>query len=325
MAAPANSAMITAAFKQQFHDSFSIACQQTTSVLENLVTSRGQIQGSSFTINDMDKLSMKQRKFADRFSATELTTPGAGTRIAYMEDYDLFVPIEPFDLPKLSAAPDSSYMKLMAAAAARAKDDLIFRQLTADIMRKVETPDQIDTTPGGAVAAGKGGYTATSLPAKSIIGSGTAPIALNKAALIKLRTLFRRRFADDEEIVVLYNSYFMEAILGDSTLTNADFMAIQMLQSGDIGGKWMGMTFVPFERTKMMTKAAGAVVTDGTEDCYQTVAFTKSALHFGTGINYSTDVQTRADLRNIKQLSAQMSFGAGRANEDKVVALNFAI
>jgi hypothetical protein len=324
MPAPANSAQITAAFKLQFHDSFEIACQQKTSVLESLVTSRGAIQGSSFTINDMDKLSMTQRKFADRFSATELTTPGAGTRIAYMEDYDLFVGIEPFDLPKLSAAPDSKYMQLMASAAGRAKDDLIFRQLTAPIMRKTETPDQL-TGAGAAVAAGKGTYTATSLPSKSVIGSGTAPIALNKAALIKLRTLFRRRFADDEEIIVLFNSYFMETILSDSTLTNADFMAIQMLQAGDIGGKWMGMTFVPFERTQMMTKAAGTVVTDGSEDCYQTVAFTKSALHFGTGINYSTDVQTRADLRNIKQLSAQMSFGAGRANEDKVVALNFQI
>jgi hypothetical protein len=320
MAAPTNSAQITAAFKQQFHDSFEIACQQKTSVLESLVTSRGAIQGSSFTINDMGKLSMSQRKFADRFSGTTLTTPGAGTRIAYMEDYDLFVPIEPFDLPKLSAAPDSAYMQLMASAAARAKDDLIFRQLTADIMRKVETPDQIDAA-GGAVTAGKGSYTATSLPAG--IGTNAAPIALNKAALIKLRTLFRRRFADDEEIVVLYNSYFMETILSDSTLTNADFMAIQMLQAGDIGGKWMGMTFVPFERTTMLK--AGAAVTNGTEDGYQTVAFTKSALHFGTGIGYSTDIQTRADLRNIKQLSAQMSFGAGRANEDKVVALNFAI
>ena len=66
---------ITAAFKQQFHDTFEIACQQKQSVLESLVTSRGQIQGASFTINDMGSVEMAQRKFSDRFTETKFEVP----------------------------------------------------------------------------------------------------------------------------------------------------------------------------------------------------------------------------------------------------------
>lgn len=309
---------ITAAFKQQFHDSFEIALQQKQSVFESLVTSRGQISGASFTINDMGKIEMASRAFGDRFTTTPLTLPEAGTRVAYMEDYDLFVPIEPFDLPKLSAAPDSPYMQLMVAAANRAKDKLIYRQLFADIMRRKETDVQPDGS--GGIAASKGTYTATSMNNFIFAGktAGTAG-TLDKTALIKVRAEMMKKYADEEEVYITYNDAMLQTILGDTTLTSADFMAVQMLQSGELAGKWLGLNWVKYQ-------AMDAVGLDGKTGtgAYKSAVFTKTALHFGTGINYSTDVQTRADLRNIKQLSAQMSFGAGRANEDKVLGLIFA-
>ncbi|MCK7435903.1 phage capsid protein [Enterobacter bugandensis] len=325
---------ITAAFKQQFHDSFEIALQQTESALSGLVTSRGQIQGASFTINDLGSVEMEQRKFADRFSTTQFKLPEAGTRLAIMEDYDLFIPIEPFDLPKLSAAPDSPYMRLMVAAANRAKDRLIYRQLFAEIQRRKETEIQ-PTGAGAAVAASTGAYTATPFATGQVInavGKGYAEDStthkmtsigtVDKASLIKLRALFMKNFADNEEIYVTYNDAMLQQILSDTELTNADYMAIQMLQSGEVGGKWLGMNFVKYQELGHVD-ALGADTTAAAGKGFKAAAFTKSALHFGTGINYSTDVQTRADLRNIKQLSAQMSFGAGRANELKVAQLNF--
>lgn len=325
--AGANLKMITAAFKQQFHDSFEIALQQKQSVLESLVYSRGQIQGASFTINDMDKVEMTSRGFNDRFSDTPLTVPKAGTRLAIMEDYDLFIPIEPFDLPKLSAAPDSPYMQLMVAAANRAKDKLIYRQLFADIQRREETEIQPGVTTAGigayktvsmgnyVFAGGATGATGTTAPS---VGTGTAK-EIGKGTLIKIRAEMMRKYADEEEIYITYNDAMLQQILADTTLTSADYMAVQMLQAGDLSSKWLGLNWVKYQ-------AMDACKTDGTAGtgAYKAAVFTKTALHFGTGINYSTDVQTRADLRNIKQLSAQMSFGAGRANEDKVMGLIFA-
>ena len=323
--------MITAAFKQQFHDSFEIALQQKESALSGLVTSRGQIAGASFTINDMDKIEMKQRTFADRFSSTPLTVPKAGTRLAVMSDYDLFVPIEPFDLPKLSASPDSPYMQLMVAAANRAKDDLIYKSLFADIQRR----EEIDAaTVSGATGTWKAQkfdylYDGTTKLEQTIQGAGAKGTstdifgACDKATFIKVRAHFMKTFADDEEIYVTYNDSMLQQILSDKELTSADYMAIQMLQSGEVGGKWLGLNFIKYQRLDEL-KGDGTAAAPGAGAGYKAAVFTKTALHFGTGINYSTDVQTRADLRNIKQLSAQMSFGAGRANELKVAQLNFA-
>lgn len=60
MAFDANKNMITAAFVQQFHDSFEIASQQKDSRLQATVTDRGHITGASFTINDMGTIEMTQ-------------------------------------------------------------------------------------------------------------------------------------------------------------------------------------------------------------------------------------------------------------------------
>lgn len=327
-----NQNMITAAFKQQYHDSFEIALQQTESALSSFVVNRGQISGASFTINDMDKVEMSARSYGDRFGQTPLVIPKAGTRMAVMTDYDLFIPIEPFDLPKLSAAPDSPYMKLMVAAANRAKDDLIYKSFFADIQRREEIDAATVAGATGTWQAQKFGkdYAGTKdlgqvINASKNVTSGTNDPKygqIDKATLIKLRALFMRTFADDEEIYVTYNDVMLQQILADTELTNADYMAIQMLQSGDVGGKWLGLNFVKYQRLGELDKD-GKDVAAGTGLGYKAAVFTKSALHFGTGINYSTDVQTRPDLRNIKQLSAQMSFGAGRANELKVAQLNF--
>mgnify|MGYP000700478182 FL=1 len=55
----ANENKITAAFVQQFHDNYELACAQNVSRLLKTVTNRGRIQGESFTINDMGQVEMK--------------------------------------------------------------------------------------------------------------------------------------------------------------------------------------------------------------------------------------------------------------------------
>ena len=93
--------MITAAFIQQFHDSFEIAAQQKDSRLQAAVHDRGNITGASFTINDMGTIEMQQ--ITTRFGDTVWDLPDAGTRNALMADYGVFVPVEKRDLRKLLA------------------------------------------------------------------------------------------------------------------------------------------------------------------------------------------------------------------------------
>ena len=49
----------------------------------------------------------------------------------------------------------------------------------------------------------------------------------------------------------------------------------------------------------------------------------KSAVHFGDADITSFDISTRPDKKNVKQVGGVHSFGAARANEKKVVAIDY--
>lgn len=296
----ANENNITAAFVRQFADTFEMACQQKQSHLMMTAKDRGDIQGSSFTINDMGIVDMIDNP--TRFSATNLTIPDAGTRLATMIDANLFLPIEPIDLPKLKANPTDSYMQLMIAARNRRWDKAIYRGLIDNINRKVIDGET---------------YTPTAIPAAQKIVAGAT--GMTKAKIIKARSIFQSNeigTEDGQEVFMLYDSNMLAQILADTTLTSADFMAVKMLQEGDVGKKWCGFNWVAYE--KLDNGAGGA-----TER--KTVAYTKDAVHFGRGINWDFSIDKRPDLQNITQLGAKMSVGAGRANEKKVVTIDFVI
>lgn len=291
---------ITAAFVRQFHDTFEVACQQKTSRLMNICKDRGMITGASFTINDMGIVDMVDNP--TRFGPTNLTIPDAGTRLATMIDANLFVPIEPTDLPKLKANPEDPYMQLMIAARNRRWDKAIYRAAVDAIQRK--------TVDGET-------YTSTPLPSgQKILAGGTG---FTKAKIIAAKKIFQRNevgVEQGEELYMLYNSDMLGQVLADTTLTSADFMAVKMLQDGDISGKWCGFNWIPYE---LLDNGAGG----STER--KTAAMTRNAVHFGRGTNWDFSIDKRPDLQNLKQLSAMMSVGSGRANEKKVVTIDFVI
>lgn len=300
-----NNPAITAAFVQEFHRGFEIACAQHMSQFESRVTNRGRIVGSSFTINDMGIVEMVDRTFAERFSDTVWSLPDAGTRIAFMVDSDLYIPIEPMDLPKLLAEPQGAYRQLMVEAANRKKDRVIYNAMLDGITRKTVAADGTQGTSTKALDPSQQFF------ANGGNAAGAKPIT--KRDLTLIRALMRKNEADNEEVYMTYNSDMMTTILNDTTLTSADFMAVGMLQDGEIGKKWLGINWVPYEGLR----------TDATNGYQTAVAWTKSAVHFGVGKDMTVDIGPRRDKRNTIQLSAQTSYGAGRANEKKVIALNF--
>lgn len=50
-----------------------------------------------------------------------------------------------------------------------------------------------------------------------------------------------------------------------------------------------------------------------------------TAAHFGDADITGFDISTRPDKKNIKQVGGVHSFGAARANEKKVVAIDFLV
>ncbi len=313
-----NQNQITAAFSQEFHRGFYLACQQKESRFQGAVNDRGQITGASFTINGLGQVTMRKRDASARFGATPLTIPESGTRICMLGDYDVYVPLEPFDLPKLLANPSGPYMDLMVAAANRAKDAEIFRALGADIFFRQDHADM-----GTADAGASGTTTATvkSLPASQKIGDTVTANAktITLDDLLSAKVLFRANECDEqngEQLFIAYNSSMLRAILTEDKLTSADYAAFKALQAGKLeaANNLLGFNWIPYEMAGNTGANAGS---------YSTYAWAKSGVDFGTGINYNTDVGPRRDLSNIIQMAAQASYGAGRSDEKKVVQINF--
>lgn len=297
----ANENKITAAFVQQFHDNYELASAQNESRLLKTVVNRGRIQGESFTINDMGQVEMAAS--GARFGDTVWTIPDAGTRSVLMNDFDLFIPIESRDIPKLKAHPNDKYIKLLYNAKNRKIDDIVYQAAIGTINRKSVADNGTATT------------TPTALPAGQIILSGFGTL---KQKIIKAKSIFRKNEADEhngEQLYILYTSDMLSSILGDTTLTSADFMAGKMLQDGGVGGKWMGFNWIPYEKLNQ-----GAAVGE-----LRTVAYCGSAIHFGDAAITDFDITVRADKKNIKQVGGIHSLAAGRANEKKVVAIDFVV
>ena len=297
----ANENKITAAFVQQFHDTYEVAAMQNDSRLLKTIVNRGKIEGESFTINDMGQVEMSAS--GNRFGDTAWTIPDAGVRTALMADWDLFIPIEARDLPKLKANPSDKYMKNLISARNRKTDDIIYQALVGGVTRTTVADNGTKST------------ATVNLPAGQIILSAFGTL---KQKIIKAKSLFRKNECDEhngETIYMLYTSDMLEDILGDTTLTSADFMAGKMLQEGGVGGKWMGVNWIPYEKLNQ-----GAAVGE-----LRTVMYAGSAAHFGDANITGFDISKRPDTKNISQVGGVHSFGAGRANELKVVAIDYVV
>ena len=295
-----NENKITAAFVQQFHDNYEVACAQQDSRLLRTIVNRGKIQGESFTINNLSTVEMQAS--GARFGDTTWTIPDAGMRTALMTDWDLFIPIESRDIPKLKAHPNDKYIKLLLDARNRKIDDIVYQALVGNVTRKTVADNGTVTT--GTVA----------LPVGQIILSGFGTL---KQQLIKAKSIFRKNECDEqngEQLYIIYTSDMLSKILGDTTLISADFMAGKMLQEGGVGGKWLGFNWIPYE--KLNNGAGGATEA-------RTIAYSGTACHFGDAAITGFGITDRPDKKNISQVGGVYSFGAGRANELKVVAIDF--
>lgn len=288
----------TAAYKQQFHDAFIEALAQKESRLQSTVVDRGSISGSSFTINNIGTTEMEA--VTSRYEDKHMAELDHGTRVVYMSDFDRLLAVDAFDIPKLSADPSYKYVDLLVAAANRRKDKTIYRALLDSVVTKTsETAFGTSTVPSGQI----------------VLAGGTG---FTKAKTIFTRSLFRANECDNEngeELYMLYDDNVVRAVMADTTLTSADYMAVQMLQTGQVAKNWMGFTWIPYQA---LDNGAG-----GSTEA-RTVAYAKSAVHFGTGIETKTEIgQNKQKRGHPTEAYGWMSIGAGRQDEKKVVVIDF--
>lgn len=282
---------ITNAFVIQWDTTIRQQAQQMDSRLGGAVTDRGNITGESFTANRLAPLDEMPDNNV-RHGDTQWSEATHSTRIALMKDFYQALPVDRNDEPKLLANPlNGSYMQSLIASHNRKKDKIIFSALLGNSQAK-----------DGSLIA---------LPSsQKIVAGGTG---FTKAKLLTTRKLFRKNEKDNhngEELYIAYNSEMLEDILADTTLTSADFLAVKMLQDGDVSSKWMGFNWLAYE-------AIG--LSGGT---YSTAAWAKSALHFGNGYTEGK-ASRRPDKKDLMQVSMGASHGATRVEEEGVVQIDF--
>lgn len=284
---------ITQAFVQQWDTTIQLKAQQKMSRLEKASIDKGSITGESFTYNALAAI-VDTPTNVQRHGDTDWSDATHTTRICLMQDFYQALPVDRADEPKLIANPGSSaYPESLNNAWNRRKDAVLFTALGATVTLK--DASTADLASGNKIAAGGTGFT--------------------KAKIIQGKKLFRAYEADGadgggEEIYCTYNSEMFEDVLSDTTLTSADFMAVKMLYEGDIGGKWMGINWIPYEAIDL---------TSGT---YTTYMWAKSGLCRGTGFTEGR-TQRRGDKKDTLQVSMAGSVGALRTEENKVVQIKF--
>lgn len=283
---------ITQAFVQQWDNAIRAQAQQSESRFMSAVVDRGTITGDGFTINGMAAVDLDENTV--RNGDTEWGDPGHSNRIAVMKDFYKALPLDRNDIPKMLVNPvtGGDYMSGLMNGKNRKIDDIVYAALRGSI-------------------SSKDGLTANVLPAGQKIAHGGT--GFTKAKIIQAKSIFRANEADefdDEELFMCYNSKALEDIMSDTSLTSADYMAVQMLQEGAIGKKWMGFTWIPYERIEL------------TASTYYAVAWAKSGIHLGKGYEEG-NVTRRGDKKDLYQVSMGASYGAGRQDESKVVEIAF--
>ena len=286
---------ITAAFIQQFGDTYIHQAQQRTSRLLKTVKMDPSITGESFTKNKLNSQGLMSEK-TTRYADTQWGDAINSARVAIMRDFYAALPVDKFDLPKLIANPltGGDYMMTLLASRERRIDDIIYQGLLGGALVR-ETSLTIQLPAIQKIAAG---------------GTG-----LTKAKLIAAKKVFRRNEADEqagEELYIVYDAEAMEDILIDPQLTSSDYISLGMLQSGTIGTKWSGFTWIPYENVQRV----GTTTT--------LVAYSKSAGTFGIGMQ-NANVDARPDKQGATQVSAEGSYGFVRTDEEKVVQIDITV
>lgn len=272
---------ITEAFIEQYSANFLTLAQQKESRLEGCVTIESGIVGASKAVERIG--ASDAYSITTRHGDTQYVETPHSRRWLDLADYGWADLVDEMDKIKALIDPTSPYLMAGVQALNRKKDDVIISAL------------------GAAARTGTG---TTAFPSAQQIVHGSAGMTVAK--LRSAKQLLDEAEVDDMDRFIIMTAEQINNLLGDSTVTSADYNTVKALVNGELNS-FMGFNFIRSER---LPKAST------TRSCY---AFHKSGLTLGIG----KDIVTSIDILPTKNMSAQvyarMSLGAVRLEEARVV------
>lgn len=306
---------ITENFVRQFDSVFTLLAQQKKSRLEQFIRDKRMgVVGDSFTAERIAKA--EANAVTSRHGDTPFQDQTHSRRVAFMLDKDWGELIDRLDKIKMLADPTSETVNNMVAALNRQKDGVIIEALN------------------GTAATGAQGTGTQALPSGQIIVNGGTGLTLAK--LRSAKKLLDNAEQNDEayfemmgqsvtqtqpfgqyanaSYVLACTANQIDNLLGDTTITSADFNSVKALVAGSIN-TFMGFWFVRLPTTGPSALPLAATI----RSC---LAWSPRALAYGIGENITSRIAERVDKRFSVQVYGQVSVGAVRKEDEGVVRID---
>lgn len=250
----------------------------------------------------MDQLGSGEMEDANaRLEPVTLNNPDYSRRRISKYNFTKAYGLDKNDLLATTPDPTSPIVQNLAFAAGRKYDDLILAAAR------------------GTAYTGKTGSTSTALPAGQKIAAGGTGFTVAKLRQAKKK--FDEAKIPFQERFVAVAAEGIEDLLGDSNVTSADYNTVKALVEGRVN-QFLGFTFIQME-SPISGNASNTLGVAGS-GTYYGVAFHKSGLGLAIWADSGAEIDTRVDLvGRPKQLTYNMSAGASRLEEEKVVEIAY--
>ena len=278
------STQITTAFVNQFSSNVQMLSQQMGSIFRNTVDSES-VNGEKAFFDQVGSAAAVKR--TSRHGDTPTMDTPHSRRMVTMDSWEWADLIDDPDKIRMLIDPTSSYAKAAAAAMGRAMDDEIIAAAT------------------GTALTGKTGSTSTTLPSANQIAHGSADLTIAKL-------LAAKKQLDINEVDPSIPRYMavspdqIEALLGTTQVTSADFNTVKALASGQVDS-FMGFRFIVSNRLAK------------TGDIRTCFAWAEDGIKLAIGKDVMAKIDERADKSYSTQVYYCMTMGVTRMEEAKVI------
>lgn len=289
---------VTTAFAQQYGSNVLLLSQQKGSRLRSAVVNE-TIRGK---LGYMDQVgSVAAQRITTRHGDSPLNSTPHRRRRIDLFDYDTGDLIDNLDKVKMLIDPTSTYVQAHAAAMGRAMDDAIIAAFDAAALTGEDGTTTVNFPSGNEVAINSWAY-----------GTGSGNSGLTISKLIEAKVLLDAQEAGvdpDEPRYLACGAKQIGNLLATTETTSADYNNVKALVEGRID-KFMGFTFI---RTERLGLASAGV--------RKAFAWVQSGMGLGIGADITSRITERADKRFSMYAYFQMSIGASRLEEAKVVRI----
>ena len=292
---------IPISFVEQFKDNFILLSQQKGSRMRGVVRDDPDfLRGKAGYFDRIGSTAMQRR--TSRHADTPLISTPHSRRRVTLEDYVWADLIDTADRAKMLADPEGTYVTNAVYAAGRQIDSSIYSAFGGNAY----SMDEDDAA--SAVALASGQKIAVN---NHVVDSGSGDVGLSVGKLLAAKDVLLSADAidDDEPLYCVTNGKQLMKLLSETTVTSRDYNDVYALVQGRIN-RFMGFQFVRYESLSVDSSSDQLVY-----------CFSRNAIGLAISQDINVKISERADKNYSTQVYTEVSVGATRVEDEKVVEI----